>query len=193
VAAPDETSSEALKREHSALQSREASQTKILDLLTSLPEAEAQHVLWRLRSGTPADTIYNQVTAGNALVELAVKPESWLRHELLYQAEMPKHYIHNNPYLDTVIYQDTSLYPRNSNMSYLSSSAMRNAIASVGGSIHEAAYLMPFHAAHVVHPLLNEAKPSLWTVVCKDDVLMRNILGAWLLCEYSFTSAFQKD
>jgi hypothetical protein len=53
--------------------------------------------------------------------------------------------------------------------------------------------LRPFHAAHVVDPLLSDAKPSLWTAVCQDDLLMRELLAAWLQCEYFFTTPLQKD
>lgn len=61
------------------------------------------------------------------------------------------------------------------------------------GSHLASPYLMPFHASRVVEPLLTDAKPSLWTEVCKDDALMRDLLGVWFCCEYSFASIFQKD
>jgi hypothetical protein len=52
---------------------------------------------------------------------------------------------------------------------------------------------MPFHAANVVEPLLNDVKPLDWTSVSKDDALMLDLLAVWFRCEYSFASAFQKD
>ena len=58
---------------------------------------------------------------------------------------------------------------------------------------YQSLYLRPFHAAQVVDPLLSNVKISSWTNACNDDVLMRNLLGGFLLCEYHFTAAFQKD
>ncbi|KAF5599035.1 n-terminal fungal transcription regulatory domain-containing protein [Fusarium pseudoanthophilum] len=193
AAAPGGTALKALKNDYDALQAREASQSKLVDLLTSLPESEAQHVLSRMRSGTPAETILNQVMAADALVQLAVAPETRLRYKLLYKTNMPQELLHNNPYLDTLIYEGASLYSQDNISSPSESSRVHDADTSNQRNTHSTAYLMPFHAAHVVDPLLSNAKPSLWTSVCKDDTLMRDLLGVWLHCEYSFTSAFQKD
>lgn len=54
-------------------------------------------------------------------------------------------------------------------------------------------YVKPFHAAKVIDPLLTDAKPSHWTTVSDNDVLMRQILEDFFRCEYQFTAAFQKD
>ncbi|KAH7174944.1 uncharacterized protein B0J16DRAFT_364916 [Fusarium flagelliforme] len=191
--APGETTSKALKRQYQALKATEANQEKIFDLLTTLPEAEAQQVLSRLRSGTPAETILNLVMAGDALVQLAIAPECQFRYKLLYKTQMPHELLHDNPYLDTLMYQGALLYSQDDIPVPVTSPRVHNANISVHSNSHNAPYLMPFHAAHVVDPLLSDCKPSLWTSVCKDDVLMRDLLGVWFLCEYSFTSAFQKD
>jgi hypothetical protein len=53
--------------------------------------------------------------------------------------------------------------------------------------------LKPFHAAEVIDHRLFDVKLSLWTTVCNNDILMRDLLSVWLRCEYHFTAAFQKD
>jgi hypothetical protein len=87
-----------------------ATQSKILELLTKLREKEAQDVLRRMRDGVPLDTIYNKVMAGDALMQLSVVPESQFRYTLLYRTQMPDEFTRDNPYLDTLLYESTSLY-----------------------------------------------------------------------------------
>lgn len=45
----------------------------------------------------------------------------------------------------------------------------------------------------MIEPLLSDAKPSLWTSVCNDDELMRDLLIVLFRCEYQLTAAFHKD
>lgn len=158
-----------------------------------LPAAEAQTILARIRAGTPIETICNQVTAGDALIQLSVAPETQFRYNLPYRAEMPDEYIPDNPYLSSLLYEKASLYAANANMTERLLSTPRDGGFARSESAHETAYLRPFHAAVVVDPLLDDAKLSRWTAVCKDDAFLRDLLGIWFRCEYSFTSAIQKD
>jgi hypothetical protein len=160
----------------------------LLELLATLPEPQAQEVLQRIRSGTDVVSICNQVMAGDVLIQMAVAPETRFRYKLLYMPEMPQQYIStDNPYLNSLIYEGLSLYERDDGANLDKSAVQGN------GSDGESPYLRPFHAAHVVDPLLSDVKPSLWTAVCQNDALMRNLLAVWLHSEYTFTSAFQKD
>jgi hypothetical protein len=185
---PADTSSKALKRDYDNLKDVATARGKILELLATLPDSDAQQILRMIRSGTSIESIYNQVMAGDALMQLAVAPETHLRYKLPYKAEIPADYVRDNPYLDTLIHEGATLYAtesRSSNFSPTSrdpSNGKRNSI-----------YLIPFHGATVIDPLLSDVKPSEWTDVCKDDKLMRDMLGVWLQCEYSFTSIIQKD
>lgn len=54
-------------------------------------------------------------------------------------------------------------------------------------------YLKPYHAARLTVPQLERVKPSSWTVVTADDRLMRNVLAASFLQEYSWYTVFQPD
>ncbi|KAK8023542.1 hypothetical protein PG993_011608 [Apiospora rasikravindrae] len=192
--------SEALKKTNDDLRDRGNANEEILQLLKSLPDQEAHDVLARLRTGTSVSTIVNQVKAGDLLLQLAVAPETRFRYEFPYRSEMPAEYVVNNPYLNSTLYKAASLYNNSSTSSAL---PMHDAATSDHGgnphnlgtaeAEHQSLYLKPFHAAHMVDPRLSDARPSLWTTVCDDDVLMRDILATWFRCEYQFTSACQKD
>jgi hypothetical protein len=187
----------ALRRDNSTLRDISATQSRILELLTQLPELEAQDVLQRMRDGVSLDTIFNQVMAGDALMQLAVEPESQFRYTLLYRTQMPDEFTRDNPYLDTLLYESTSLYKSQSlevsSSRSSSGSSRRDLSVCTDDATYKSAYLMPFHAANVVEPLLSNVRPSDWTSVSKDDAWMRDLLGVWFRCEYSFASAFQKD
>lgn len=121
-------------------------------------------------------------------MELAVAPETRFRYEFPHRAEMPAEYIVDNPYLSSTLYKAASLYDDTSSLT------RHNAAASDQETTElQSLYLKPFHAAHMVDPRLSDARPSMWTAVCDDDVLMRDLLAVWFRCEYQFTSACQKD
>jgi hypothetical protein len=120
---------------------------------------------------------------------MAVAPETRLRYEFPYRAEMPRGYNINNPYLNSLVYEAASLYSNDR-------SGERSAsghLGSLDSEEQKSLYLKPFHAAQVIEPLLSDAKPSLWTSVCNDDELMRDLLSVLFRCEYQFTAAFHKD
>ncbi|KAK7946049.1 uncharacterized protein PG986_010370 [Apiospora aurea] len=191
---------ETLKQTNDDLRDRGNANEEVLQLLKNLPDQEAHDVLARLRSGTSVSTIVNQVQAGDLLLQLAVAPETRFRYEFPYRSEMPAEFIVDNPYLNSTLYKAASLYSNHS-----ASSTLPHHVAATsdhGGNLdkpgtaaaeHQSLYLKPFHAAHMVDPRLSDARPSLWTAVCDDDALMRDVLAVWFRCEYQFTSACQKD
>ena len=105
---------------------------------------------------------------------------------------MPEDHVPNNPYLDSLIYEGASLYSTDK-LPRRWEHTTNSGLASLRTDEYQSLYLKPFHAAHVVAPWLSDVKISIWTTVCDDDVLMRDLLGGFLLCEYQFTAAFQKD
>lgn len=185
-------SSQALRRGYEDLQSRSEAHEELIELMRNLPDQEAQYVLQSLRSGSGVRAILNQVKAGDLLLQLAVSPETRFRYEFPYRSEMPQEFVINNPYLDSLVYEAASLYapsqqPKPPGAS--SSSRKPGLRLAEYGSL----YLKPFHAAQVIETRLSNARPSLWTTICDDDVLMRDLLGVFFRCEYHFTAAFQKD
>jgi len=160
--------------------------------LRDLPETEAFQVLTRIREGTEVATVLKHVRAGDLLLQLAVMPETRFRYEFPYRSEMPGDLALDNPYLDSFIYEAASLYP-SSKPSGVSGSTSSRFASALSSTEYQNLYLKPFHAAEVVDPRLSDVRPSLWTAVCDDNPLMRDLLGVFLRCEYHFTAAFQKD
>jgi hypothetical protein len=105
---------------------------------------------------------------------------------------MPQDFVAENPYLDSLMYEAASLYTTGQPRRH-SENITTSGMASLRPAKYESLYLKPFHAAQVIEPRLSDARPSLWTTICDDDVLMRDILAVFFRCEYHFTAAFQKD
>ncbi|KFG88128.1 putative C6 transcription factor [Metarhizium anisopliae] len=165
---------------------------ELFELLKTVPTQEAHDILNRIRHGTDVVTILNHVRAGDVLVQMAVEPETRFRYEFPYKAEIPQDYVQHNPYLDSIIFEATSLYATGQDSTPSASSTTNSAPNSASGA-YESLYLKPFHASEVIEPQLSKAKISWWTAVCQDDILMRDLLGVFFRCEYHFAAAFQKD
>lgn len=97
----------------------------------------------------------------------------------------------NNPYLEALIYESSSLYPGEGSGQSRHTATSHNADWSSEEA--QSPYLIPFHAAEVVDSRLANAMIASWTSVCDNEVLMKDLLAIWLRCEYHFTAAFQKD
>ncbi|KAF5000287.1 hypothetical protein FGRMN_1919 [Fusarium graminum] len=162
---------------------------EVIDLLKSLPDRDAQSVLQRIRAGFDLRLVLSQVKAGDILLQMAVVPETRLRYEFPYRPEMPTECSINSPYLNSLVYEAASVYSNNPP----AANAASGLLGTLPSEEQRSLYLKPFHAAQVIEPLLSDAKPSLWTSVCKDDELMRDLLRVLLRCEYQFTGAFHKD
>ncbi|KAL6803079.1 hypothetical protein GGI42DRAFT_19984 [Trichoderma sp. SZMC 28013] len=189
---PGETESQALRRGYKDIQHKRTAHEELFDLLRSLPDPEADHVWHQIREGLDATSLLNYLKTGNLLLQMAVAPETRFRYELPYQTEMPVYYLGDNPYMDSMIYGASSLYPQDAR-SRISGRTATNRGGKRASNGYQDVYLKPFHAAEVIDPRLTDAKITLWTSVCKDDGLMRRLLSVFLRCEYHFTSAFQKD
>lgn len=161
---------------------------ELFELVRGLSDQEAEHVFQRIRTGADVTTILNHIRVGNVLLQMAVSPETRLRYVLPYRSEMPEDIVINNPYMESKIYEAASLY---SNASRYTASNLGD--SSMDSDEYQNLYIKPLHSAGVIDPLLANAKPSLWTAVCNDDVLMRDLLSVWFRCEHHFTSALQKD
>lgn len=185
-------SSQALRRGYQDLQNRSEAHEELIELLRGLPDQEAQYVLQKLREGSGVTAILNQVKAGDVLLQMAVSPETRFRYEFPYRSEMPQDLVVDNSYLGSLLYEAASLYTTGQPWRHSETDAIRG-MASMRPAEYGNIYLKPFHAAQVMEPRLFDAQPSLWTNICNDDVLMRDLLISFLRCEYHFTAAFQKD
>ncbi|GAM83838.1 hypothetical protein ANO11243_018280 [Dothideomycetidae sp. 11243] len=183
---PGERPSQALKRNHNAWRDLTEAYEELFRGIRALPERQATDVYRSIRAGFDVRTLLNQVKGGDLVLQLAVAPETRFWYELPYHAELPESLRQDNPYLDCLLYEATSVMPP--------AWAESSSPASIASNPeYRSLYVQPFHAAHTIDPRIANAKPSLWTSVCADDGLMRDLLADFFLCEYAFTSAFQKD
>ncbi|KAL6699759.1 hypothetical protein J3F84DRAFT_361663 [Trichoderma pleuroticola] len=189
---PGETESQARRRGYKDLQRITTVHEELFDLLRKLPDQEADHIWDKIRNGEEAMSVLNYIKTGSVLLQMAVAPETRFRYELPYRTEMPEYYLGNNPYMDSMIYGASSLYPKDER-SRISGRTATSRAGNRAPNEYQDVYLKPFHAAEVIDPRLTDAKISSWTGVCKDDGLMRQLLSVFLRCEYHLTSAFQKD
>ncbi|KAH0286335.1 hypothetical protein KCU62_g6887, partial [Aureobasidium sp. EXF-3399] len=156
---------------------------ELFEYLRSSDACHANNVFQRIRSGHDLENILSFIESGDLRKQLDLQPETRFRYELPYVKHMPPELVINNQYLDTLLHDTASLR--------LTDSESREARPSM--SLPQIVYLRPFHAAHVIDPLIESAKPSLWTSVCQDDDIMRRLLRNHFLCEFNFMSALQKD
>lgn len=181
-----ETNPQAIRRKLDTLQTKAAIDQEFIQLLRTLPQHDAQQAFEKLRSGTDLVTILNHARTGDPLFQVAVSPETKFRYEFPYRSEMPPSYIANNPYLNSIVYEATSLYSQ-------AEQRESRLVSDITSDKYHSLYVMPFHAGQVVEPRLSDARPSRWTTICSDDMLMRDLLAVFFRCEYQFTSAFHKD
>jgi len=172
--------------------------------MKSVPERDAHGILQKVRSGADVEMLLSHVESADLLLQLSVVPETRYRYDFPYISKMPASLLTNdNPYLHSIIYEAAAIYSSSKQSETLRESTCPPKISSRSYMVphirederpaHETVYLKPFHAAEVVEPRLSHVKISLWTSVCDDDVLMRNLLSGWLQCEYQFTAVFQNN
>ncbi|KAK4651101.1 hypothetical protein QC762_0089200 [Podospora pseudocomata] len=150
----------------------------------------------RIRMEGPPESILRHIKEGDLLLQLSLKPEMRFRYVFPYVSEMPAH-LHrpDNPYIESCFYEWSALQRSGFEMSTCTNKRTTDSPRSSSSPEPrpESIYLMPFHAAEIIEPLLNDIFPSKWTVVCADDVLMRRLIAAWLSAEYQWIVVLQKD
>ncbi len=141
--------------------------------MKSLSENDAIDVLRRLRAGESMSKIVSQVRDGNLLLQLSLVPET----RRLYD---PPKFTHIPDFL---------LTPENV---YLSSAIYMTAGQSETSS-QDPVYTIPFHAAEVVDPLIDQATAAPWTIVISDNKLLRRLLRGFFQHAYAEWFPFHKD
>jgi hypothetical protein len=185
----DETRAQALKRKLSETNHRESTFRQIFDHLRERPETEAGEIVKRIRDGTEPEVILRHIREGDLLLQLALVPDTRHRYAFPLTQEMPTYLLRpDNPYLSSQLFEwmtaDRAPTPQQGQL-VLSNRARRAEPRST--------YHKPYHAAELIDPLVNMVKPSEWTTVSSDDVLMRKMLANYFLHDYHWFPPFQKD
>ncbi|KAH7025647.1 uncharacterized protein B0I36DRAFT_386073 [Microdochium trichocladiopsis] len=74
-----ETHGQALKRRYNQLHSQEAPHRNLVELLKNISDEQALAILRRLQAGDQPELVLGELSAGSALLELVVKPETRYR------------------------------------------------------------------------------------------------------------------
>ncbi|KAK0736367.1 hypothetical protein B0T21DRAFT_401867 [Apiosordaria backusii] len=196
TSASHETHSQALKRKFGELEARAAIYVELYELLRDRPDIESAEIFKRIRGGGTPGSILRRIKEGDLLLQLSLKPETRYRYVFPYVKQMPTHlYRADNPYIESCVYDWSSSPHKNPGISNLAKKSIPDSprTSSSPEPGPPSIYLMPFHTAEVIDPLLNDIYPSKWTVVCNDDALMRKLIGSWLLNEYQWIVVLQKD
>ncbi|KEY72460.1 hypothetical protein S7711_05135 [Stachybotrys chartarum IBT 7711] len=152
----------------------------IFHALQSRPDADAAKIFQSIRDGNDPESVTRYIEAGDLLQQMKLVPQTHRGFIFPYRSQMPAYLMTpDNDYLNTLAHE----WPR------------------VSGTRHTfmledtqpVQYLMPYGAAELVEPRIDRCVPSRWTAVSSDDNLMREILRAYFLYEYSSVPCFQKD
>ncbi|KAK4231734.1 hypothetical protein QBC38DRAFT_203026 [Podospora fimiseda] len=188
-----ETHTQALKRKFSELQSSKSAFEQVFSLLQTRPRKEAEEILDRIRRGADAASVLRHVENGDVLLQLSLVPEARFRYEFPYKSTMPEYLqYHDNPYLDSEVYECVlRSTPKSQQRQALPGIADILEFSDLGDERDP--YYKPYSSASVVHPLLEAVKPSKWTLISSDDVLMKKLIHDYFLFEYDWFSVLHID
>ncbi|KAM0188465.1 hypothetical protein ACHAPI_010571 [Fusarium lateritium] len=186
-----ETRPQALKRKYGHLKSQQSSLEYIVDAVRSRSQADADAIVRRIRNGDDVEVLAQHLKHGDLLLQASLVPETRYRYEFPLLSRMPASLLKpTNPYLHSLIYEWTwrgineANAPRPPSSSVHPSSAARDS---------DAPFLMPFHAAEIGDAEFLSIEPARWTTVSTDNRLMRKLLAAFFLQDWSWYPMFQKE
>lgn len=175
-----------LKRRFDESQIQLRAHEELYSILASRPDDEALAVLQRIRRGNDLASVLRQLKEGDLLMQIALVPDTRYRYTFPLKKEMPDYLLGTgNPYLTSLMYEGTS----SRSPSNTPSATVRRSPMADG----EAKYRIPYHAAEIVEPRIDSAKPSEWTVVPVSDEILRELLRAYFHYEYPLLTFFNKD
>jgi hypothetical protein len=163
--------------------------------MRTLPQQDAVDLFRRVRAGGDTMSILSNLRDGDLPLQMRLVPETRLRYDLPYSRDFPARLlVSGSPYLDSIVYEATLQYASNSEVRDVTATEpQRRILPDVNSLLYQSQYVKPYHAAVFVEPRLENARPSEWTTVCKDDVLLRDLLAAYFTHEYHLFPVFHKD
>ena len=163
--------------------------------MATLPEEDAVLLFRRIREGAESGAVLNQFRTGDLLLQMHVVPECRFEYTLPYSSDIPMRLLTSrSPYINSKILEAAShrnLLPMANELA--GAEPELRILPDINSMTYQSQYTTPFHAAILIEPRLEAAKPSEWTTVCKDDPLLRKLLAAFFTHEYHLCPAFHKD
>ncbi|RBR26067.1 uncharacterized protein FIESC28_01095 [Fusarium coffeatum] len=188
-----------LGQRYEQLQQREATYAELFELLRVMSEPDAIEVHRRIRAGEDVASIVSKVKNGHLLIQLSLAAETRRQYEFPYSLSMPVHLsMADNPYMDSLLYQATLAQPTIRNgvlddngqaqdvnddntIARQQSSQTYNKHSSIDKQNYHITYLVPYHAAQMVEPIVDKLGTTPWTRVISDNQLFRQ-----LICSYFY-------
>jgi hypothetical protein len=175
-----ETEARKIRKRYKELKEKQTAQEELYDMLTMMSEGDAAEVIRRIRSGAKAEALVHYVREGSQLLDLSLPPETRTRYEFPYLATIPAA-------LKESIYFHSHIFDAIQDLDQAGDTPHPNMVA------RQSNYAKPLFAAEMADPLLSEAKPSLWTSVSSNDLLLRKLLEGYFMFEYPWEFIFHKD
>lgn len=167
---------------------------ELINLIRTLPEQDAVELFRCVRSGSDLAATLSRFRDGDLLLQMHLAPETRLKYDLPYSVNLPAVLLNSgSPYLTSAIYELTSQHSSRGQTNRTIATEIDHTLAAPILPALSVQYTRPYHAATLFEPRLDSARPSEWTTVCKDDVLMREILAAYFTHEYHLFPIFYKD
>ena len=145
-----------------------------------MPERVANDVFHRIRGGAKAEAVVRHVQEGRLLLEFSLSPKTRTRFEFPYVPTM-------SPALLDSIYLRSHVFDAIRSHEESPPASPSNAVA------RQSNYALPLLATELIDSLLVEARPSKWTQVSSNDILMRKFLEGYFTYEYPWQFLFHKD
>ncbi|KAH7027228.1 uncharacterized protein B0I36DRAFT_364465 [Microdochium trichocladiopsis] len=190
------TTTNSHRRTSSASSKRKRNETttlyeELFELLVSTTHDDALSIVQRLRRTGDVSAVLGQAKEADLLLQLSLIPETRRRYDLPTRNDMPEFLLTvDNPYLESLIHETQfKLGSTTSPMPALTQAAANH--AAPGSTIVH--YVTPFGSAQLHEPIINELRPSQWTSVLSDDVVLRRLLRSYFLYDYQNYPAFHKD
>lgn len=182
-----ETNSAVLKRKFREVKEKTNDYEEFYDSLRGLPDTDSQAIFQMIRGGADIKTVMRQIREGNLLLQLSLAPETQRRYEFPFVTTMPTILLtRDNLYLRSLIFE-ANFHDENQQQLNIP----LNPISRTGSPQY--IYTQPYHSAEIVNTRLSTVDISRWTAVTTDNELMRTLLHAYFLYEYSSYTSFQKD
>lgn len=175
-----ETEARQIRKRYMELKEKRTAQEELYDMLQTIGEGDAAEIFRRIRSGAKAEALVRYVSEGSQLLGLSIIPEMRTRYEFPYLTTIP-------PALRESIYFHSHIFDAIEAVDQTADTPHPNLVA------RQSNYAKPLFAAEMADPLLSEAKPSLWTSVSNNDLLLRKLLEGYFMFEYPSEFIFHKD
>lgn len=165
---------------------------ELFEMLMNTTHDGALSIVQRLRNTGDVSSVLDQAKEADLLLQLRLGPETRRRYELPTRIDMPDFLLtDDNPYLESLIHE-TQFGLSSATATSAPPSTALSAIVTAPSSatVH---YVTPYGSAELHEPILEKIKPSRWTSVLNDDMVLRRLLRSYFLYDYQNYPAFHKD